>query len=108
MVAREFVNLVARVRFPPHTPALTGRVLGRAHLVPKSSGEDARLSTAIGEFDPRRDRSRGGMCQGGELHLQCGCGRFDSGPLHDLDIAVMVTAARHARLVCERARFDPE
>ena len=22
------------------------------------------------------------MCQGGELHLQCGCGRFDSGPLH--------------------------
>jgi hypothetical protein len=97
MVAREFVNLVARVRFPPHT-----------HLVPKSSGEDARLSTAIGEFDPRRDRSRGGMCQGGELHLQCGCGRFDSGPLHDLDIAVTVTAARHARLVCERARFDPE
>lgn len=102
MVAREFVNLVARVRFPPHT-----------HLVPKSSGEDARLSTAIGEFDPRRDRSRGGMCQGGELHLQCGCGRFDSGPLHDLSItifsiAVTVTAARHARLVCERARFDPE
>jgi hypothetical protein len=24
------------------------------------------------------------------------------------DIAVTVTAARHARLVCERARFDPE
>lgn len=29
----------------------------RSQLVPKSSGEDARLSTAIGEFDPRRDRS---------------------------------------------------
>lgn len=83
MVARESVNLVARVRFPPHTPALTGASEARP-LVPKSSGEDARLSTAIGEFDPRRDRSRGGMCQGGELHLQCGCGRFDSGPLHDL------------------------
>jgi hypothetical protein len=26
---------------------------------------------------------RGGMFHGGELHLQCGCGRFDSGPLHD-------------------------
>ena len=22
------------------------------------------------------------MFHGGELHLQCGCGRFDSGPLH--------------------------
>lgn len=108
MVAREFVNLVARVRFPPHTPALTGASPGAPIWSRKSSGEDARLSTAIGEFDPRRDRSRGGMCQGGELHLQCGCGRFDSGPLHDLDIAVTVTAARHARLVCERARFDPE
>lgn len=54
----------------------------RARLVPESSGEDARLSTAIGEFDPRRDRERGGMFHGGELHLQCGCGRFDSGPLH--------------------------
>jgi hypothetical protein len=83
MVARESVNLVARVRFPPHTPAVPGASQARP-LVPKSSGEDARLSTAIGEFDPRRDRSRGGMCQGGELHLQCGCGRFDSGPLHDL------------------------
>lgn len=83
MVAREFVNLVARVRFPPHTQHSRARPQTRP-LVPKSSGEDARLSTAIGEFDPRRDRSRGGMCQGGELHLQCGCGRFDSGPLHDL------------------------
>ena len=52
-------------------------------LVPKSSGEDARLSTVIGEFDPRRDRDWEGMYQGGELHLQCGCGRFDSGPFHD-------------------------
>ena len=68
---------------PSVHPALTGASEARP-LVPKSSGEDARLSTAIGEFDPRRDRSRGGMCQGGELHLQCGCGRFDSGPLHDL------------------------
>src|SRR5262249_45339918 len=51
MVARESVNLVARVRFPPHTQH-SGARPGRALLVPKSSGEDARLSTAIGEFDP--------------------------------------------------------
>jgi hypothetical protein len=55
----------------------------RARLVPYSSGEDARLSTALGEFDPRRNRAWGDMYQGGELHLQCGCGRFDSGSLHD-------------------------
>lgn len=88
MVAREFVNLVARVRFPPYTQQSRAR-LQACPVVPKSSGEDARLSTAIGEFDPRRDRSRGGMCQGGELHLQCGCGRFDSGPLHDLQISTL-------------------
>jgi hypothetical protein len=27
------------------------------------------------------------MFHGGELHLQCGCGRFDSGPLHDASVA---------------------
>jgi hypothetical protein len=79
----------------------------RADLVPKSSGEDARLSTAIGEFDPRRDR-HGEACAKG---ASCTCNAAAAGSIPVLSticMAVMVTAARHARLVCERARFDPE
>lgn len=38
------------------------------------------------------------MCQGGELHLQCGCGRFDSGPLHRTRSGVMrLTSASVAK-----------
>jgi len=35
---------------------LTRERARRVRLVPESSGEDVRLSTVIGEFDPRRNR----------------------------------------------------
>ena len=34
---------------------------------------------------------RGGMFQGGELHLQCDCGGSDSHPLHQLILARSVS-----------------
>jgi hypothetical protein len=47
----------------------------------------------------------GGMYQGGELHLQCGCGRFDSGPLHHLT-AASVAKWQGTRLQSANRGFD--
>jgi hypothetical protein len=44
------------------------------------------------------------------MGASCTCNAAAAGsiPVLSTTIAVKVTAARHARLVCERARFDPE
>lgn len=43
------------------------------------------------------------------MGASCTCNAAAAGSIPVLSTnAVMVTAARHARLVCERARFDPE
>ena len=46
---------------------------------------------------------RGGMFHGGELHLQCGCGRFDSGPLH---ANASVAKRKGTRLQSAQRGFD--
>jgi hypothetical protein len=61
----------------PSAHPTTGARPRRAHLVPKSSGEDARLSTAIGEFDPRRDRP-GEACAKG---ASCTCNAAAAGSI---------------------------
>jgi hypothetical protein len=57
--------------------------VSRRHRVRSTTGVQRRGTAKAAGSIPAGSTKRDGMSQGGEVHSQCACGRFDSDPFHE-------------------------